>query len=124
MYYFFILIAIVWGWGVWGVLTLFSPKSEKEIALMLGRFLPFWTWGIISLCIAVLFWYSSEIVSNIFLMKLFAVSIGLKGVLTLGLSEAEKKLLSWWINISPLWNRAVGLVSVVLIIYILSQVNF
>lgn len=106
------------------MLTLFSPKSEKEIALMLGRFLPFWTWGIISLCIAVLFWYSSEIVSNIFLMKLFAVSIGLKGVLTLGLSEAEKKLLSWWINISPLWNRAVGLVSVVLIIYILSQVNF
>lgn len=124
MYQFFILLAIVWGWGIWAGLALFSPHREKRMILPVVHRVSPNLWSAISFALAVLFWYASSVVVSHFLLQLFAVLLALKGVVILTLRREQfEKLLGWWFSLPARWSRAIGSVSLVIVIYLITHIS-
>ncbi len=109
--FYFLIVA----WGIFGLLALFLPKKAKDLALKFTHCGPYWVWGIIALIIAVLLWQSA----NLLFIQIIAVLAGIKGLFMLLLPKSKMDgLLNYWIDISDVFYRVLGIVLLVLVYYI------
>ena len=107
------LLAVLW--GIFGILALFLPKKVKDFSSKFVRSIPCWLWGVIALIIAILLWQSA----NLLFIQILAVLAGIKGLFFLLLPKSKMDgLLNYWIGISDVFYRVLGVVLLVLTYYI------
>ena len=106
-------------WGIFGLLAFFLPKKAKDLSQKFTHIGPYWVWGMIALIMAILLWQSAHLVSAPLLIQIFAVFAGIKGLSLLILPKSKMDgMLSYWIGISDIFYRVIGVVLLVLAYYI------
>lgn len=114
-----ILYFLIVAWGIFGVLALILPKKAKDFSLKFTRSALYWLWGIIALIIAVLLWQSAGLVKVPLVIQILAVLAGIKGLSFLFLPKTKMDgLLNYWIGISDVFYRGLGIVLLLLAYYI------
>lgn len=114
-----ILYFLVILWAIFGILALIFPKKIKDFSLKLTHSCPYWVWGIIALIIAVLLWRSAELVSATLLIQILAILGGIKGLFLLILPKSKMdEMLNYWIGISDIFYRVLGIICLLLVYYI------
>jgi len=116
---YWILYLVIALWALFGILALILPKKAKDFSSKLTRSAPYWLWGIIALIIAVLLWQSTGLVSVPLFIQILAVLAGIKGLFLLVLPKSKTDaMLNYWVNVSDVFYRVLGIVYLVLAYYI------
>ncbi len=114
-----ILYLVIVLWGIFGVLALILPKKAKDLSSKITHSGPYWLWGIIALIIAFLLWQSAGLVSVPLFIQVLAVLAGIKGLFLLVLPKSKTDaMLNYWVNVSDIFYRGLGIVYLVLVYYI------
>ncbi len=123
MQYFLYIISIFW--ILCAALFIFFPKKVKKIFSPILHVIPLWSWAIIALGVAVLFWLSASVVANPVLVKILAIIAAIKGVLCLAMPKTfVEKTWNWFFNRSISWYIAAVVLMLALAICLLSQIPY
>ena len=80
---------------------------------------PFWLWGVIALVVGYIFWQSTALVSIPLVMQVLAVIAVIKGLTFLLVPKSKVEgLLSYWLNISDIAFRVLGILLLLLAYYL------
>jgi len=106
-------------WAIIGVLALLVPKTAKNCMLKFSQSGPFWLWGVIALVVGYIFWQSTALVSIPLVMQVLAVIAVIKGLTFLLVPKSKVEgLLSYWLNISDIAFRVLGILLLLLAYYL------
>lgn len=121
MQIFLYIIGILW--GIYSLILLIVPKTARNLGMSLTQAMPFPVWGIISLVIAVLFWYSTAATKSPALVKALALLCALKGLFKIFAPKADmQKVLTLWQGLSDRSLRIAGILSLVIVVYLFIRI--